>query len=37
MVETYLAVMERPAYKPFGTIVDAAQWLRIWRMWRMKS
>jgi phytoene synthase len=36
MVETYLHPMELPNYKPFGTIIDAAQWLRIWRMWRVR-
>ncbi|MGL4241428.1 MAG: squalene/phytoene synthase family protein, partial [Beijerinckiaceae bacterium] len=36
MVETYLGGTEGPKYQPFGTIIDAAQWLRIWRMWRLK-
>ncbi len=34
MVERYLAPMERPKYRPFETIVDATNALRVWAMWR---
>lgn len=34
MVERYLAPMETPKYKPFETIVDATNTLRVWAMWR---
>lgn len=34
MVERYLAPMEQRSYHPFKTIIDAANWLRIWAMWR---
>jgi phytoene synthase len=34
MVERYLAPMEKSAYQPYRTIIDAANWVRIWAMWR---
>ena len=34
MVERYLAPMDTGNYHPFKTIVDAANWLRVWAMWR---
>ena len=34
MVERYLTPMEKASYNPFKTIIDAANWLRIWSMWR---
>ena len=34
MVERYLTPMEKASYHPFKTIIDAANWLRIWSMWR---
>ncbi len=34
MVERYLAPMEKASYQPYKTIVDAANWVRIWAMWR---
>jgi phytoene synthase len=30
----YLARMERAAYSPFTTVVDAPQWRRQWALWR---
>ncbi len=34
MVERYLAPMEKRSYHPYKTIIDAANWVRIWAMWR---
>jgi 15-cis-phytoene synthase len=33
-VPRYLEGMEMGNYKPFGTIIELAHWLRVWRMWR---
>jgi 15-cis-phytoene synthase len=33
-VPGYLQVMDQRSYKPFGTIIEVAHWLRVWRMWR---
>jgi 15-cis-phytoene synthase len=37
MIETYLKRMERLDYAPFTDVIEAAQWKRIWRMWRWKA
>jgi 15-cis-phytoene synthase len=37
MLETYLKRMERREYDPFNDLIEAAQWKRIWRMWRWKA
>jgi 15-cis-phytoene synthase len=34
MVERYLAPMERSKYKPYETLIDATNTLRVWSMWR---
>jgi 15-cis-phytoene synthase len=34
MVERYLAPMDGRTYKPFATVIDVANWLRVWTMWR---
>jgi len=34
MAERYLAPMEERKYQPFRTVIDIANWLRIWTMWR---
>jgi 15-cis-phytoene synthase len=34
MVERYLRPMEKPKYKPFETLIDATNTLRVWAMWR---
>jgi 15-cis-phytoene synthase len=36
-VPLYLKAMEKPNYKPFGTIIELAHWLRVWRMWRLSK
>jgi hypothetical protein len=33
-VPGYLNAMDQRGYKPFGTIIEVAHWLRVWRMWR---
>jgi 15-cis-phytoene synthase len=34
MVERYLRPMDSPKYKPFETVIDATNTLRVWAMWR---
>jgi 15-cis-phytoene synthase len=34
MIERYLKPMDSPRFKPFETIVDATNTLRVWSMWR---
>lgn len=34
VVPLYLDAMDRRAYAPYETIVDAALWRRLWRLWR---
>jgi 15-cis-phytoene synthase len=34
MVERYLEPMESPKYKPYETLIDATNALRVWAMWR---
>jgi 15-cis-phytoene synthase len=34
MVERYLSPMDGRTYKPFATVIDVANWLRVWTMWR---
>lgn len=34
LVAGYLAAMERPAYDPLNTLLDAPRWRRLWCLWR---
>lgn len=34
MVDRYLKPMESRSYKPYATIIEVANWLRVWTMWR---